>query len=418
MEIPEDVVNNWKYFKTLSSGKYKMEEETVLPPDINFNLWYDMAVGGLPVAWSEIHHTAEYFGPVNDKWLLDVYVNDKDENIRINLYRKIGRMIRMLGGNRPYIKNDIKFFVYGNFFLYCDPAYDKKNENDIYIYTTRLTDKEKEEIINKTEIMDLITGIMNSAYVGSSLVGLFNISEEIFWDHVDWRDLHGDFRSHPVILACLTTMAHLNSLTDGHYIDRSSVVDVLSGKTEEFKYEEYKGKLTNYDIYGSFDDPIFWQEAIINYMYTKGYTNGLVTRPLLLSGVEFPDLKLYNVPSGDRLYGIVLKSILLHSDEDLMLAMAKLTGLLFLIKLKFRPMLDISDQDITKIGRLIVTHGTIQESVKYGMSTVGSDAMYAIANFIQKFIARYKVENELELLEFIEYVGEQIPTSPKHLPYK
>lgn len=433
--VTKELAYDWQYFEPLVSKRWSSSEIT-FPPNVNFSAWYDLVILGRIVKWSDVHEAVDYFIPTNNKWLLNTILDVDEEHS--DLFEEVGQLIREEGGQYPYISNKIIPQIHGNFFLYCDPIYDRTLPK----YQKPLTEDQKDYLLGEDFLyLSELTGVMHTGWLRS--VVLRGTKEPDYDENGNIKEVPWDLISWNYLMNVPTNLLYAVKEAKDVQVSRESVVQMLSFSTDWIEI----GSIIFPDHIPKSENSTFVQYALINHFYyldnpSEKHEN-VEADYRSPTDISFDiDISLRYVGNGYKVwtdlpnplsfYNILLDVMLFHTNVPLR-EICYYAGLDGLISVKLPKIILGNDaiKLIRDMSRQIVYHGNSKEGlgtgivkpseyediIEYADKTVGSDALYTIATFAAMVVDKEIARNDNDLLLFAEMVDETPDNiSPQTMP--
>lgn len=199
IHVPVDIAERWSYFIPLLSGRWDSNRVSV-PFSLNeLQAWLSLDETMLASTdktenYSSIAEVVEYFGYKDESWLAKVIVDSNvPQDKRKQAYLRQGRWVRSTGSLRPYLNNEDKYVLHGNFFVGRDPVYDHTawvSYYDCDMPTRRWSEPitaEQRDRALAIDSLSVLAGIVHSSYLRSRDTS--SRDNEIPWTCVPWQDV-------------------------------------------------------------------------------------------------------------------------------------------------------------------------------------------------------------------------------------
>lgn len=387
----------WEWFKPLFYSRWSnLTTHGVSLHSSQLESWLYF-VRGVRQHYGTISAAVDYFLPESDDWLLGVDLSEVQDDTRLGLRERVGRVLRRRGV-QPYTKLPIALGVHCHYALWLDPAYDSE------YYASAPTQQELERALELTEL-SVLTSVLNDAYLLSLKDGSHSNEHEIPWYHVDYRDV--------VALKRPNLLRSSLCVRGGVKLDRNSVLKFLVQEQDYYLMTQGENvsrvTILNRDQQ-SYDTPSYTEMVL-------GTTGNVEVGGLQAPEVKFVaenhsrSLRWYALREGVarplELYARVMNAMLMRSEtsfEERLVAtrLYPLTNYDGSYKRRTEPsyLATMREAVATINAPLIYTEirkmkplrwplgvrvSDFRHIVKYGLETIGSEPLRDIANFMVQY---------------------------------
>lgn len=457
--VPEAVVSLWEFFSPILEGRWS----NVVIVDFSLaqiQFWNNISDYLLtnklsPLRYEDVIEQINFFNPKSERWMLTVIVDDntfEDDNDAKKWYEIVGYSIRDEGIPLGFIRHTEQGYipintimtdsgpVYNNFTLVLDPVYNFDlvgRALDLTPIYKRPYTQEMKEMCLKLDFLNILTGIMNSAYLKHLLVNPQSpMPEEIDWTLVSWKYI-GMFVK---LYFGLSYLIHLFDTQHFNPLDRLFVINMLGRCNLEF---------VESSIVHNFYPPTTLQQI----PYVLGRDRSKLSFTINSAKFSIKDGSLTtNINSPLKLYSILnhsavqyMTNLPSHNTSATKLQLSNTINKCGLLPLTTRKlgiyqekfiknilltdtMVWRSEALVPAVNYMIIYQGAFNEKIssipsenfssviQYGLATVGSEAMEDIAALLSKW---HKISNDKKALQFATLVREIIcdrVIEPSRLP--
>lgn len=444
LSVPREICEQWYWFSPILSSNFKQEEQHTIPLNVeDLRTWYELAKQSITpetrrevTCWpnSEVEHLLQFFGPKNDNWRCYVIPDQESLEARVEAYYSLGRHIRSIGSCWPWVSKTSTPAIHDNFSLHYDPVYSTG------VYAGELTPQERISLIDLRNTC-LLTGIVHSGWLRTDRSKL--LDQEIPWDCIAWEDME--------VIKCPNILTRLR--TPG-VLTASQAADMLAMAEEEHCKLIYT-RPTYVQHMLMYPDRTAEKEELAILL---GCPNPEAFPSIWCNG---KDRLMTNVSKPASFYAVVVKRLVLELKHN---AEKRTLGKLFKLLDPFIPIcytLEELEDPLTlhyptatkdqredhyrlvlhKLGvrspnddggiydffttvtsallhrgesrRVSILEEDYLSIVKYGLETVGSDALRALGSLLVLLYLEFKQEN---LLKLASVLHSAVPTDGIILP--